>query len=332
MRIYRRQPNTTHSGGAVSVEDIRASSGEGIPICIDKDRIFSSGPQGENIVYAAYEGKRYYASNPTELVETIGTLISDGTLPTKRPILPRANTVASALVGSEMDAMDSDQSREAYVPPEGSMPLGERLQKSAPKGLFSSLPSFKPDTSPYVPPEGSKSLGTRLREGYTGAKSTVAPIGSKVSSYFSRSKESSATDTNTADETEKQDVPAGPSMMNRAKGFFTRKNRPGPRPGSVAAGTPVPVPVPVPTATKPSLFQRISDTTKKASSSVSSAVSGAFSSSSVAPRPTGTRAGSTAAATTGAPTGGSRRRNIKRKSKRSSAPTRRAHRQIKAHQ
>ncbi len=97
-----------------SIENIRASSGEGLPICIDSARIFSSDPKKANErVYVAYEGKRYYASNPTELVENIEGLMRGNPLPSVAERLPQEESAARALVGSQVD-----------ITPKRSSPLG----------------------------------------------------------------------------------------------------------------------------------------------------------------------------------------------------------------
>ncbi len=359
-RLYRS--HTEQRGGSVSVEDIRASSGEGLPICIDKDRIFSSDPLvANNSVYVAYEGKRYYAANPTELAENIETLISGGTLAVKPPVLPRADTAASAVLGAEMDAADAVDTVTPPAKPKGLGDAMKGLYKSA-TPLFDSVgKSISSAKRTNMAPRESKGLVTAMKGMYKSTGEAVAPIGQRLSSYWTRTRPAATTESDepagpsymnrmkgmfTRKKTEASEPAnsaatpvanaetapaAGPSYMNRMKGMFTRKNKE-PRPGSVAAEMASATPV-VPTVTKPSIFKRMANTTRRAATSAASAASGAISSArgafsrpATAPRPTVTRSGSVAAA----PTGGSRH---KRKSKRSglAATTRRAYRQVKTH-
>jgi hypothetical protein len=315
-----------------SVENIRTSSGEGLPICIDSARIFSSDPNKSNqLVYVAYEGKRYYASNPTELAENIEGLIRGNPLPSAAERLPQEESAARALVGSQVD-----------ITPKRSSPLasafgrmGADLKRGATSVQKAFLPRGAPATAPVPATKKNSVLWGALKRAGTDAGTAGKAIGSATSatgSFIGKrfTRKNGATPVANAptnataapDATPEQPKSAGRSWSNWAKTFRaspkpeTNENKArraelqkgiaetlsvakaeAARPGSVAAGTPAAAPSAIPERKTAANLAR-----------------------------------NMAAADAAAPAGGSRRRKERRRKVRPlTAPTRRARHQVKAH-
>jgi hypothetical protein len=293
-----------------SIESIRASSGEGLPICIDSARIFSSDPKkaGE-LVYVRYKDKRYYASNPTELAENIESLIRGNPLPSAAERLPQEESAARALVGSQVDTAET-------AAPKRSSPLGSAFGrmgadlKWGAKTIQGMVPSRKaPDAAaaaaapvanaPVPASKKNSPLWGALKRAGTDAGTAGKAIGSAASATgsfigkrFTR-KNGAAAPTATLS-------PGLQETLSIAKVEASR-------PGSVAAGTPAAAPTSAVPERKTAANLKNTLTPEEIA-----------------------KAADKAAAAPAAPAGGSRRRKERRR-RPLTAPTRRARHQVKAH-